>query len=90
MLVLLFYPVYLLQDYVPQSTDSLEKPEGQLRLVGKYLAGEKVDEIEALKIIDKTTKVRLDEKSTLYQLESNGSCWELHPTKSDIPYKIPC
>lgn len=90
MIALLFYPVYLLQDYVPGETTSLETAEGQLALVGRYLAGEKVDEAYALTVIQKATKIKLDENSTLYQLEKDGLCWELHPTKSNIPYKIPC
>ena len=89
LLALLLYPVYMLQDMVPGGSQ-LQGAAKELNTLGKHLAGEPVEQAEIDLILDKVEKIELTSGELLYRIQENGVCWELAPSKTDIPYKIDC
>lgn len=88
-LMLLIYPLYFLKDFTPNNPNSLTGPAKELNILGKHLSGvETNEEIET--ILSKTDKISLPDGVVLYQIKENGECWELNPSKTDNPYRIPC
>lgn len=89
MLALLLYPVYMLQGIVP-SENNVQGAAKDLNTLGKHLAGEPVESNELAVILEKVEKVQLTNGNSLYRLEEEGKCWELDPSKTDIPYRVDC